>query len=192
MDIIVERVFPSGYVDLAKNTKHGTWNEEEERIKADEWEVSRCACSAVWLPLMSSLVARTSEGAGSFGRRDGEDGWRLGRHHRAPARGCAAHWTSSFDCCFEPGFQCVLFAPSFVAWANLAFVTDAEEPDEILDRIESAKNKDAVVDRLSAAQVYGCLQLASENAQKDRFQAISDLEKDLEVRPSHAGFETCC
>lgn len=40
LDIIIERSFPYGYVDMAKGSSHGTWNEEEERLRKDEWSVS--------------------------------------------------------------------------------------------------------------------------------------------------------
>jgi hypothetical protein len=39
LDIVVERAFPYGYIDMTKNSQHGMWNEAEERIKADAWIV---------------------------------------------------------------------------------------------------------------------------------------------------------
>lgn len=41
LDVVVEKVFPYGYVDLGKGGNRGIWNEEEERTRADDWEV-RC------------------------------------------------------------------------------------------------------------------------------------------------------
>lgn len=39
LDIVVNRVFPYGYIDMAKNGSHGMWNEEEEAQRADQWIV---------------------------------------------------------------------------------------------------------------------------------------------------------
>lgn len=41
LDIIIERVFPYGYVDLRKNSQHGTWNEAEEALQLEAWEKGR-------------------------------------------------------------------------------------------------------------------------------------------------------
>lgn len=60
-------------------------------------------------------------------------------------------------------------------------VLDGEEPDEILDRIDSAVDKASIIRRLSARQVHDCLALACENAAQEKQSAIADLEKDLAV-----------
>ena len=39
LDLVVERAFPYGYIDMTKNSQHGMWNEAEERIKAEAWIV---------------------------------------------------------------------------------------------------------------------------------------------------------
>lgn len=57
----------------------------------------------------------------------------------------------------------------------------AEEPDEILDRLESATNKRAIVRQLDAHQVRAVLLLAQENAQASRFHAVEQLQKELAV-----------
>lgn len=57
-----------------------------------------------------------------------------------------------------------------------------EEPDEILDRLESASNKQVVLRQLRAEQIRDVLALAQENAQASRFRAVEDLQKQLAVR----------
>lgn len=59
-----------------------------------------------------------------------------------------------------------------------------EEPDEILDRIESATNKQAVIRRLNGREVRAVLALAQENAQSSRYRAVEQLQKELAVSPS--------
>ncbi|BGP30706.1 hypothetical protein JCM10296v2_002463 [Rhodotorula toruloides] len=54
-----------------------------------------------------------------------------------------------------------------------------EEPDEILDRLESAPNKQAIIRKLTAQQVQACFALAQENAQASRYRAVEDLQKEL-------------
>ncbi|KWU44262.1 hypothetical protein RHOSPDRAFT_29372 [Rhodotorula sp. JG-1b] len=58
----------------------------------------------------------------------------------------------------------------------------AEEPDEILDRIESATNKQAVIRQLDSRQVHAVLALAQENAQSSRYRAVEGLQKELADR----------
>ncbi|GAA5967105.1 hypothetical protein JCM11641_000443 [Rhodosporidiobolus odoratus] len=57
--------------------------------------------------------------------------------------------------------------------------TPSEEPDEILDRLEAASNKHAIIRKLSPRQVRDCLALAQENAQQSRYRAVEDLQKEL-------------
>lgn len=63
-------------------------------------------------------------------------------------------------------------------------MVDGEEPDEILDRIDSAADKASIIRQLSARQVHACLALACENAAQEKQSAVSDLEKDLAVSTS--------
>ncbi|ORY79270.1 hypothetical protein BCR35DRAFT_332060 [Leucosporidium creatinivorum] len=46
LDIVVEKVFPCGFVDLGKGGGHGTWNEEEERGRKEEWVKGRAKAQA--------------------------------------------------------------------------------------------------------------------------------------------------
>jgi hypothetical protein len=76
--------------------------------------------------------------------------------------------------------------------------SDAEEPDEILDRLECSANKQSIIRQLTASQVYGCLKLAGENAEQARYHAAAEMEKELAVRrlparcpPSSSGKLTC-
>lgn len=39
LDVVIERVFPCGYLDMSRNGVRETWNAEEELVKADEWAV---------------------------------------------------------------------------------------------------------------------------------------------------------
>lgn len=57
----------------------------------------------------------------------------------------------------------------------------AEEPDEILDRIESATNKQAIIRQLDSREVHAVLALAQENAQSSRHRAVEALQKELAV-----------
>ncbi|BGP23403.1 breast cancer 2 susceptibility protein [Rhodotorula toruloides] len=54
-----------------------------------------------------------------------------------------------------------------------------EEPDEILDRLESAPNKQSIIRKLTSQQVRACFALAQENAQASRYRAVEDLHKEL-------------
>lgn len=64
-----------------------------------------------------------------------------------------------------------------------------EEADEILDRLEDARDKDSIVHRLSSQQIQACLMLAIDNARDSRSQAIADLEKELLVSDAHHEFD---
>lgn len=73
--------------------------------------------------------------------------------------------------------------PGFPKHPNLSLPAAEEEPDEILDRLDGAPNKAAIINTLSARQVASTLQLAAENSIRDKHQAISEIEQDLAVRP---------
>lgn len=59
---------------------------------------------------------------------------------------------------------------------------ELEEPDEILDRLENASDKTAVIRKLDARQLQGALALASDRAIEARQQAAADFERELAVR----------
>lgn len=58
----------------------------------------------------------------------------------------------------------------------------AEDAADILDRIEDAENKRAVIRRLSVRQIHECLRQSGENVERARYSAIAELEKELTVR----------
>lgn len=37
MDIIIEKLFPIAYINASKGSREGPWNEDEERVRADQW-----------------------------------------------------------------------------------------------------------------------------------------------------------
>lgn len=39
VDVLVERVYPCGYIDLKRGRGTDTWGEEEEVTRAEEWRV---------------------------------------------------------------------------------------------------------------------------------------------------------
>ncbi|GAA5952250.1 hypothetical protein JCM10213_005182 [Rhodosporidiobolus nylandii] len=140
IDVVVERAFPCGYIDLRKGRGTETWGEEEERVRADEWKRGR-----------KKIEARLADEAEKAGVEEDEIVELLQEAaegiHPAPA-----HQRAS---------------------------TPSEEPDEILDRLESAQNKQAVLRKLSTQQIRACLALAQENAQASRYRAVEDLQKEL-------------
>jgi hypothetical protein len=73
-------------------------------------------------------------------------------------------------------------SPSFDS-SSLTYLplTAGEEPDEILDRLDSASNKHSIIRKLSPSSLRACLALAQENAQASRYRAVEDLQKELAV-----------
>ncbi|KAM0754813.1 hypothetical protein T439DRAFT_309621 [Meredithblackwellia eburnea MCA 4105] len=57
--------------------------------------------------------------------------------------------------------------------------SNEEQPDEILDRLEDADDKAAIISKLSPRQVSGTLQLAVEQHHLEQASALTELEKDL-------------
>lgn len=104
LDIIIERAFPCGYVDMSKGRQHETWNAEEERTKADEWTVSRAflpSC-AIFAERVCDSLARESDGRGETGGRAGEDPRRLGRNYRASSGGGDEDWATADELVGSP------------------------------------------------------------------------------------------
>ncbi|GAA5829427.1 hypothetical protein JCM11251_005045 [Rhodosporidiobolus azoricus] len=140
IDVIVERAYPCGYIDLSKGRSTETWGEEEEQARAEEWKRGR-----------KKLEAKLADEAEKAGVDEDEVVELL----QEAAEGLGP----------SVGHE----SPS----------TPSEEPDEILDRLESASNKAALMRKLSASQIRSCLALAVENAQSSRFRAVEDLQKEL-------------
>ncbi|GAA6037981.1 hypothetical protein JCM8097_009523 [Rhodosporidiobolus ruineniae] len=137
IDVVVERAFPCGYIDLRRGRGTETWGEEEEVAKAEEWKRGRKKIEA--------KLADEAEKAGS------EEDELVELLQEAAER-------------LEPA------GPSSAS---------SEDPDEILDRLESAANKHALIRKLPASHVRACLDLAAERARASRYRAVEDLQKEL-------------
>ncbi|KAL8286420.1 hypothetical protein RQP46_004437 [Phenoliferia psychrophenolica] len=140
LDVIIERAFPCGYIDMGRNSQHDTWNAEEELVRADAWATGRAAAEAK----LADAVEKTK-----------------------------GDWDDILELLQEASHRVGL--PTGPPDAD----STEEEPDEILDRLESAPNKSAIVNKLSAQQVASTLQLAAENSVRDKGQAVSDIELEL-------------
>ncbi|KAK4700401.1 breast cancer 2 susceptibility protein, partial [Phenoliferia sp. Uapishka_3] len=140
LDIIIERAFPCGYLDMSRNSQHETWNAEEEKIRADEWAVGREQAEG----RLADELEKTKGDWDDIIALLQEASHRIGLP------------TSSPD-------------PDSIG----------EEPDEILDRLEDASNKAAIISHLSAAQLSATLKLAFESSVRDKHQAVSDIELEL-------------
>ncbi|BGP38565.1 hypothetical protein JCM10450v2_002514 [Rhodotorula kratochvilovae] len=141
VDIVIDRAFPCGYIDLRKGRGTETWGEEEEQTRAEEWKRGR-----------KRIEVKMSEEAEKAGMEEDEVVELLQE---------AASMLEIVSDRAPP--------PS----------TPPEEPDEILDRLEDATNKRALIRKLSPAQVRATLALAVENARESRFRAVDDLQKEL-------------
>ncbi|GAA5870416.1 hypothetical protein JCM3774_002723 [Rhodotorula dairenensis] len=143
VDVLIERAFPCGYIDLRRGRGTETWSEEEELTRAEEWKLGRERIEAKLADEMEKET--TEEDALVALLQDAAE-----RYEDPPkaARDTPPH----------------------------------EEPDEILDRIESAANKQAVIRRLSGRDVHAVLALAQENAQSSRYRAVEQLQKELAER----------
>ncbi|GAA5976118.1 hypothetical protein JCM10908_005389 [Rhodotorula pacifica] len=143
VDVLVERAFPCGYIDLRKGRGTETWSEEEELTRSEEWKLGRQRIEA---KLAEEMEKETTD-----------DDALVELLQEAAER-------------FEQ--------PSKAARES----SPSEEPDEILDRLEAATNKHAIIRQLDSGQVQGVLALAQENARSSRFRAVEDLQKELASR----------
>ncbi|GAA6054204.1 hypothetical protein JCM3770_001390 [Rhodotorula araucariae] len=141
IDVVIDRVFPCGYIDLRKGRGTETWGEEEERTRVEEWKRGR-----------RRIEAKLAEEAEKAGTEEDEVVELL--------QEVASMLDIVTDRCAPPS-------------------TPPEEPDEILDRLEDAPNKRALIRKLSPQQVRATLALAVENARESRFRAVEDLQKEL-------------
>ncbi|GAA6011243.1 hypothetical protein JCM10207_008275 [Rhodosporidiobolus poonsookiae] len=139
VDVVIERAYPCGYVDLRKGRGTETWGEEEELAKAEEWKRGR-----------KKIEARLADEREKAGTEEDE----LVELLQEAAEG------------LEPGL-------------SRHDSTSSEDPDEILDRLESASNKRALIRKLSPGHVRSTLALAVENAQASRYRAVEELQKEL-------------
>ncbi|GAA5884455.1 hypothetical protein JCM6882_005258 [Rhodosporidiobolus microsporus] len=140
VDVVVERAYPCGYIDLRKGRGTETWGEEEELVRAEEWKRGR-----------KKLEAKLADEAEKAGVEEDEVVELL---QEAAER-------------IEPSS------------ARASTSAPSEEPDEILDRLDSASSKAPLIRKLSPQQIRACLALALENAQASRFRVVEDLQKEL-------------
>lgn len=38
MDIVIDKLFPIAYINGAKGSREGPWNEDEEQLRSDRWK----------------------------------------------------------------------------------------------------------------------------------------------------------
>ncbi|TNY21422.1 Rad51-associated protein Brh2 [Rhodotorula diobovata] len=141
VDVVIDRVYACGYIDLRKGRGTETWGEEEERTRAEEWKRGR-----------RRIEEKLSEEAEKAGTEEDE----------------------VVELLQEAASMLEVVGNDAAPQS-----TPPEEPDEILDRLEGASNKRAIVRSISARQVPSVLQLAVEKARESRFSAIEQLQKEL-------------
>ncbi|SGZ16932.1 BQ5605_C020g09080 [Microbotryum silenes-dioicae] len=184
LDVIVERVFPRGYIDAGKGSGGEPWNEVEERRRQEEWLVS-------FAPNQISCHLRLMQ-AVPFG----QNGSAKARNGGDKAAKAMALWDELTDMLREAvetssngpetarSSAGVFHLPkknSSKTDGRLGFPDD-HDPDEVLDRLKEAASRFQranIVRRLSSQHVTSCLDKLAERAEiaKERRSRGYDVDE---------------
>ncbi|GAA5950155.1 hypothetical protein JCM21900_004612 [Sporobolomyces salmonicolor] len=142
VDIVIDKIYPCGYMDLRRGRSSETWGEEEELTREEEWRRGR-----------ERIQAKLADDA----EKDGDEENEL------------------VELLQEAVLEVGPLPPS-----PPGFTSDsAEEPEEILDRLEGSASKASIIRKMSAPQLHACLALAVENARNSRMSGFQELQQEL-------------
>ncbi|GAA5914284.1 hypothetical protein JCM5296_007234 [Sporobolomyces johnsonii] len=142
VDVVVDKIYPCGYMDLRRGRSSETWGEEEERTREEEWRRGR-----------ERIQAKLADEA----EKDGGDENEL----------------------VELLQEAVLSVGPLPPSPPGITSDSAEDPEEILDRLEASASKASIIRKMSARQLHACLALAVENARDSRMRGFQSLQQEL-------------
>ncbi|GAA5824317.1 hypothetical protein JCM10212_005834 [Sporobolomyces blumeae] len=141
IDVVVDKVYPCGYLDMRRGRSSETWGADEERERAEAWRKGRH-------DIENKLAAKAEE-------EETDEDKLVALLQEAVQRG------------------------SDGSPAAARAVRSEEEPDEVLDRLQAAPNKRAILKSLPPGVLADVLALAIEGAAQSRRRAVEDLQADL-------------